>query len=143
MRCAGLQLAAAAGADARSADVPGWTQGDDGGTGPARREEISKLQQKYVWGTFPPKPKISRVNVLDEKHSDGYLVRNVSLVFGPGDKGTMRVRVYIPDGKGPFPVMISTSLQGWASSLIRRGYIAAGDRKSTRLNSRHLGISHA
>jgi hypothetical protein len=93
---------------------------------PARREEISKLQQKYVWGTFPPKPKISHVNVLDEKHSDGYLVRNVSLVFGPGDKGTMRVRVYIPDGKGPFPVMISTSLQGWASSLIRRGYIAAG-----------------
>jgi hypothetical protein len=93
---------------------------------PARREEISKLQQKYVWGTFPPKPKISQVNVLDEKHSDGYLVRNVSLVFGPGDKGTMRVRVYIPDGKGPFPVMISTSLQGWASSLIRRGYIAAG-----------------
>jgi dienelactone hydrolase len=93
---------------------------------PVRREEISKLQQKYVWGTFPPKPTISKVNVLDEKHSDGYLVRNVSLVFGPGDKGTMRVRVYIPDGNGPFPVMISTSLQGWSSSLIRRGYIAAG-----------------
>jgi len=93
---------------------------------PARREEISKLQQKYVWGKFPPKPKISHVNVLDEKHSDGYLMRNVSLVFGPGDKGTMRVRVYIPDGKGPFPVMIGTSLQGWASSVIPRGYISAG-----------------
>jgi acetyl esterase/lipase len=93
---------------------------------PARREEISKLQQKYVWGTFPPKPKIDHVTVLDEKHSDGYLVRNVRLEFGPGDKGTMRVRVYVPDGKGPFPVLISASLQGWASSLIRRGYIAAG-----------------
>ena len=38
----------------------------------------------------------------------------------------MRVRVYIPDGNGPFPVMINTSLQGWAASLIRRGYISAG-----------------
>ncbi len=93
---------------------------------PVRREEISKLEQKYVWGTFPPKPKIDHVTVLDEKHEDGYLVRNVSLVFGPDDKGTMRVRVYIPDGKGPFPVMIGTSLTGWASSVIRRGYISAG-----------------
>ena len=93
----------------------------------ARREEISKLQQKYVWGTFPPKPKISKVNVLDERHDpNGYTVRNLSLVFGPGDKATMRVRVYIPDGKGPFPVMIGTSLAGWASTVIPRGYIAAG-----------------
>ncbi|MGA1982976.1 MAG: alpha/beta fold hydrolase [Acidobacteriaceae bacterium] len=93
----------------------------------ARREEISKLEQKYVWGTFPPKPKISKVNILDERHDpNGYLVRNVSLVFGPGDKATMRVRVYIPDGKGPFPVMIGTSLPGWASTVIPRGYIAAG-----------------
>ena len=92
-----------------------------------RREEISKLQQKYVWGTFPPRPKISKVDILDERHDpNGYLVRNVSLVFGPGDKATMRVRVYIPDGEGPFPVMIGTSLAGWASTVIPRGYISAG-----------------
>ena len=33
---------------------------------PARREEISKLSQKYVWGKFPPKPKIDHAVVLDE-----------------------------------------------------------------------------
>ena len=95
---------------------------------PARRAEISKLSQKYVWGTVPPRPKIDHVTVLDERHDDagGYTVRNVRLEFGPESKGTMRVRVYIPDGNGPFPVLINSSLQGWASSLIRRGYISAG-----------------
>ena len=93
---------------------------------PARREEISKLSQKYVWGTVPPRPKIDRAVVLDERHEDGYTVRNVRLEFGPQSKGTMRVRVYIPDGNGPFPVLINSSLQGWAASLIRRGYISAG-----------------
>ena len=92
----------------------------------ARRDEISNLSQKYVWGTVPPRPKIDHVVTLDEKHADGYTVRNVRLEFGPGDKGTMRVRVYIPDGDGPFPVLINSSLQGWAASLIRRGYISAG-----------------
>ena len=93
---------------------------------PARREEISKLSQKYVWGTVPPRPKIDHVVVLDERHEDGYTVRNIRLEFGPESKGTMRVRVYIPDGNGPFPVLINSSLQGWAASLIRRGYISAG-----------------
>jgi dienelactone hydrolase len=93
---------------------------------PARREEISRLSQKYVWGTVPPRPKIDHVTLLDEKRADGYTVRNVRLEFGPDGKGTMRVRVYIPDGDGPFPVLINSSLQGWAASLIRRGYISAG-----------------
>jgi dienelactone hydrolase len=93
---------------------------------PSRREEISQLSQKYIWGTLPPKPKINHVVLLDERHEEGYTVRNVRLEFGPDSKGTMRVRVYIPDGVGPFPVMINSSLQGWAASLIRRGYISAG-----------------
>lgn len=93
---------------------------------PARRREISELSQKYVWGKLPPRPKIDHVTVLDERHEEGYTVRNVRLEFGPGDKGTMRVRVYIPDGDGPFPVLINTSLQGWAPSVVRRGYISAG-----------------
>ena len=32
----------------------------------ARREEIGSLSQKYVWGAFPPKPKIDRAVLLDE-----------------------------------------------------------------------------
>lgn len=92
----------------------------------ARRTEIWRLLEKYQLGTFPPRPTIGHVTVLDETHGKGYLSRDVRLEFGPGNKGTLRVRVVIPDGKGPFPVLINSSLQGWAADLIRRGYISAG-----------------
>jgi len=96
-----------------------------------RRAEIWSLYQKYDLGTFPPKPKLDRAVVLDETRGDGYLIRNVRLEFGPQDtsgqpKGTMRVQVMIPNGQGPFPVLISPNLAGWGPSLLRRGYISAG-----------------
>lgn len=93
---------------------------------PARRAEIRQLFEKYDLGTFPPKPKLDRAVVLDETRGKGYLVRNVRLEFGPGSRGTLRVQVMIPDGKGPFPVLISPNLTGWAPSLLRRGYISCG-----------------
>jgi pimeloyl-ACP methyl ester carboxylesterase len=92
----------------------------------ARRAEIRQLFEKYDLGSFPPKPKVDHVVVLDETPGKGYLIRNVRLEFGPGDRGTLRVQVMIPDGKGPFPVLISPNLTGWAPSLLRRGYISAG-----------------
>lgn len=91
-----------------------------------RRAEIRQLYEKYDLGTFPPKAKLDRVVPVDETPGKGYLVRNVRLEFGPGDKGSLRVQVMIPEGKGPFPVMISPNLTGWAPSLLRRGYISAG-----------------
>jgi dienelactone hydrolase len=92
----------------------------------ARRAEIRQLYEKYDIGTFPPKPKIDRVVALDETPGKGYLVRNVRLEFGPQGKGSVRVQVMIPEGKGPFPVLISPNLAGWAPSLLRRGYISCG-----------------
>jgi hypothetical protein len=91
-----------------------------------RRAEIRQLFEKYDIGTFPPKPKLDRVVPLDETAGKGYTVRNVRLEYGPGSKGTTRVQVMIPDGKGPFPVLISPNLAGWAPSLLRRGYISCG-----------------
>jgi pimeloyl-ACP methyl ester carboxylesterase len=91
-----------------------------------RRTEIWRLFEKYQLGTFPPKPKLDRVVALDETHGKGYTVRNVRLEYGPGSKGSTRVRVTIPDGKGPFPVLISPNLAGWAPALLRRGYISCG-----------------
>ncbi|HVV47774.1 MAG TPA: alpha/beta fold hydrolase [Bryobacteraceae bacterium] len=91
----------------------------------ARRAEIANLFAKYQSGTMPPRPKLDRAVVLDETKGNGYIVRNVRLEFGPGGKGTMRVRVTIPDGKGPFPVLMSPGLNGWPAAL-RRGYINAG-----------------
>jgi pimeloyl-ACP methyl ester carboxylesterase len=92
----------------------------------ARSAEIRKLFEKYQSGTFPQRPKLDRAVVLDETHGKGYLIRNVRLEFGPNGKGTMRVQVMIPDGKGPFPVLMAPSLAGWGPALLRRGYISAG-----------------
>jgi dienelactone hydrolase len=91
-----------------------------------RRGEIRTLFEKYQWGRMPPKPQIERVVPLDESKGEGYIIRNVRLEFGPGGKGTMRVQLMIPDGKGPMPVLISPNLQGWAPMLLRRGYISCG-----------------
>jgi pimeloyl-ACP methyl ester carboxylesterase len=100
----------------------------------ARRAEIQQLFEKYDLGTFPPKPKLDHVVVLDETPGTGYLIRNVRLEFGPGGKGSMRVQVMIPTGKGPFPTLISPNLNGWAPSLLRRGYISAGYAGNDRMD---------
>jgi dienelactone hydrolase len=92
----------------------------------ARRAEIRQLYEKYDLGSIPPKPKLDRVVPLDETPGKGYVIRNVRLEFGPAGKGTLRVQVMIPDGKGPFPVLMAPSLAGWGPSLLRRGYISAG-----------------
>jgi pimeloyl-ACP methyl ester carboxylesterase len=92
----------------------------------ARRTEIRQLYEKYDLGTIPPKPKLDRVVPLDETPGKGYVIRNVRLEFGPGGKGTLRVQIMIPDGKGPFPVLMAPSLAGWGPSVLRRGYISAG-----------------
>src|SRR5262245_48205324 len=73
----------------------------------ARRAEIRQLYEKYDLGSLPPKPKLDRAVVLDETPGKGYIVRNLRLEFGPESKGSMRMQVMIPEGKGPFPVLIS------------------------------------
>lgn len=92
----------------------------------ARREEIGKLYQQYQLGAFPPRPKINRVVLLNETRGDGYVIRNIRLEFGPQNKGTMRVRLILPDGKGPFRVLVCNDLAGWGPALIRRNYISCG-----------------
>lgn len=93
-----------------------------------RRNEIKQLFEKYVTGTFPDKPSIDKIILLDETKGKGYLVRNVRVEFGLQGKGSVRVRLVIPDGtqNEKFPVMISPNLRGWSSVVIRRGYISAG-----------------
>ncbi|HEX3355443.1 MAG TPA: alpha/beta fold hydrolase [Tepidisphaeraceae bacterium] len=92
----------------------------------ARRDEILQSEEKWDLGSLPPKAKIDQVVAVDETRGNGYLTRNVKLQFGPGGKGSIRVQVTIPDGDGPFPVLICPNLGGWGSALIRRGYISAG-----------------
>jgi len=94
----------------------------------ARRNEIKQLFEKYMIGRFPAKPPIDKIVLLDETKEIGYTERNVRVEFGPQGKGSVRIRLIIPDtydGK-KLPVMISPNLAGWGALLVRRGYISAG-----------------
>lgn len=93
---------------------------------PARRAEIRSLFERYVTGSFPSKPRLDRVVELEITRGEGYVTRDVRLEYGPESKATMRVRVTLPEGSGPFPVLISPNLNGWAPALIRRGYASVG-----------------
>jgi dienelactone hydrolase len=88
---------------------------------PARRTEIRQLFEKWVIGSIPPKPTLDNIIPLDETRGSGYVTRNVRLEFGPERKATAQVTVTIPDGAGPFPVLIGA---GWTGALLRRGYIS-------------------
>ncbi|MDR0901249.1 MAG: alpha/beta fold hydrolase [Opitutaceae bacterium] len=102
----------------------------------ARRGEIRALFEKYVTGSFPPKPSISRVVPLDETRADGCVTRNVRVEFGPQGRGGVRVRLVIPDAPAgeKLPVLISPNLDGWARMLVRRGYISAGFAGNDRMD---------
>ena len=58
-----------------------------------RRAEILSLYEKYEFGTFPPKPRISRVEVLEEKMDGDCLNRSVKLIFGQIGRASCRERV--------------------------------------------------
>ena len=97
----------------------------------ARRAELYALEQKYDLGTFPPKPKLDNVVVLSENTANGQITRNLRLEFGPDQKATLRATITIPVGAGPFPVMISPSINapgagGFGAVALARGYISAG-----------------
>jgi cephalosporin-C deacetylase-like acetyl esterase len=97
----------------------------------ARRAEIFALEQKYDIGTFPPKPKLDNVVVLSENNANAQITRTLRLEFGPDRKATLRATITIPAGDGPFPVMMSPSINnggagGFGGAALPRGYISAG-----------------
>ena len=93
-----------------------------------RRAEILDLFIRYEWGTMPPKPAISRVEVLEESETAGIRSRTVRLWFGPEGKGSVRASVSIPAGAAGqrCPVLLSTNLGGQGNLLLQRGWISAG-----------------
>lgn len=91
-----------------------------------RRAEIKRLFEQYVLGTFPPRPATRRVVQLGETRAYQSTIRHVRMEFGPEDQGKLRVEMFIPDGKGPFPVLLGpAAIRSWAQLAVRRGYLCA------------------
>lgn len=93
---------------------------------PARRAEILAAFEQYQTGRFPPKPDLVRAVLLDETPGRGCVTRNLRLEFGPGGRGSVRVRITTPEGAGPRPALICPYLAGWTERLVRRGYVSVG-----------------
>lgn len=109
-------------------DVPGWR---------TERRRLLGLLHHWILGSVPEAPSNLEVKVLAEQHVPGAIIREVELYFGPEHKAHLWLNLYIPEGKGPFPIfMTQDNHRGWAQIALRRGYIAcvyagADDRDDT------------
>jgi pimeloyl-ACP methyl ester carboxylesterase len=90
-----------------------------------KREQIREGYEKWVFGRMPPAPGNLRAVTTSERKEGDVTVRDVRLEFGPEHRGSLRVQVLIPPGKGPFPVFLTNHLRTrpWVVPAVRRGYI--------------------
>lgn len=81
--------------------------------------------EQWVFGHMPPAPGNLRTVVTKTETEGDVTIRHVRLEFGPGHKGTLRVQLMIPPGKGPFPVFMTNHprTRPWVATAVRRGYI--------------------
>jgi dienelactone hydrolase len=77
--------------------------------------------EHWIYGKMPPAPQYFRAVVTDV-HKDGDVsVRQVRLEFGPAYAATLRLQLYLPSGKGHFPVFL-TNQPRWIPIALKRGY---------------------
>lgn len=91
-----------------------------------QRERIGGQLQYWLYGRMPPAPGAIEATERDRREAEGATVRDVRLSFGPeGEKLTLKLRLLVPDGEGPFPVfMTQWTHRDWAGMALRRGYLA-------------------
>ncbi|MBK5295343.1 MAG: alpha/beta fold hydrolase [Acidobacteriia bacterium] len=92
----------------------------------ARKPHLRDQIQHWMFGKFPPNPSNLRATVTASRREGRVTVREVLLAFGPNHRGTLRIELIIPDGKGPFPVFLTNHGHNrpWIYTAVRRGYIA-------------------
>jgi pimeloyl-ACP methyl ester carboxylesterase len=91
----------------------------------ARREVLKQRLQQWVVGSIPPAPANLQADILGERREANATQRDVRLRFGPEQRASLRLSLFIPDGTGPFPVFLTQeSHRDWALIALRRGYLA-------------------
>jgi dienelactone hydrolase len=91
-----------------------------------QRQWLRSELQHWIYGNMPPPPDNLRAVVTETRREGGVTVREVRLEFGPDHRGILHVHLFIPDGKGPFPVFLTNQplTASWVQPAIRRGFIA-------------------
>ena len=91
----------------------------------ARRTQLLASFEYWLWGTFPRKAGALWATNATDSRLEGYTRRTATLVFGPEGRATLGVELWIPAGKGPFPVFLTQEThRRWASAAAERGYLA-------------------
>jgi len=91
-----------------------------------QRKVLRAQFEHWVYGRMPPSPDNLRATVTGARREGGVTVREVRLEFGPDHRGILHLHIFIPDGRGPFPVFLTNQPRnhGWIYPAIRRGYVA-------------------
>ncbi|HEY3340782.1 MAG TPA: hypothetical protein VGK81_02140, partial [Anaerolineae bacterium] len=91
----------------------------------AHRTWLKQLLQQWITGHCPPAPTSLQAQVVSEQPGAGGIHREVVLHFGPGNRASLRLHLFIPPGPGPFPIFLTQgSHDAWALIALRRGYMA-------------------
>jgi dienelactone hydrolase len=77
--------------------------------------------EHWIYGKMPPAPTQMRAVVTGVRKDGDFSVRDVRLEFGPGFIAMLRVQLYLPAGRGPFPVFL-TDQPRWIPIALKRGY---------------------
>ena len=91
-----------------------------------QRDLLRDGLEKWIFGRMPPAPGNLSGTVKSLRHEGDIVTRDVLLEFGPQRKGTLRLALVIPPGKGPFPVLMLNNIRGgggWLGLTLRRGYM--------------------
>ncbi len=91
-----------------------------------RRDELRGLVQHWLTGTWPEMPPaLTAVRCLDQGREDGAVWRHLRLEWAGPRAFAFDLELWIPDGRGPFPVfMTQSNHRRWAILALSRGYIA-------------------
>ena len=95
-----------------------------------RKEEVRRLMYETFCGR-PPKapPALLGAELLEEQTKpDGSTRRRVRLTFDTKNKASFEMRVWVPKGDGPFPILLTQPRYyqiPWAEMALKRGYIVA------------------
>lgn len=93
-----------------------------------RRAEIQDLMIDTFVGTFPTEvPEITEVDIRDEEvEDDGSTRRRIRLTFATPNRASFEIRVWTPNGEGPFPLLLTAPREyqiGWGEAALARGYM--------------------
>jgi len=98
-----------------------------------RRKELKDLFQHYVYGQIPPFETDTTGEIVSSKKLYGgkATLYHAEIKMGPNDSVKGNVRWIVPEGDGPFPMIITTTYnpsiekKAIAQKAVERGYIVA------------------